>query len=207
MSEIDSFQDPCVLHRKLTPFKTLWSDIYREMSEIDSFQDPCVLHQNCTHFKTMCSDLYGKTSQIDTFQDSYVLHPNRIPFKTLYIFGLKLDSFQDPCAVNCIWNITQLTHFKTLIIGLLQCFNLRGRLPAKSPWETSFIHNPSKHHTQWNSDFFMKQRRKIHHMQVINTFQHPRHNTFYTWTPQYSSKLIPFKTPETSHQPFTAVSV
>ena len=66
-----------------------------------------------------------------------------------------IDSFQDP-------------H-----IGLLQCFNLHGRLPAKSPWETSSIHNSSKHPTQWISDFIVKQRRKTHHMQVINTFQHP----------------------------------
>ena len=31
---------------KLTPFKTLCSDVYGKMSEIVSFQDPCVLHWN-----------------------------------------------------------------------------------------------------------------------------------------------------------------
>ena len=72
-----------------------------------------------------------------------------------YLKHHPIDSFQDPHS------------------GLLQCFNLHGRLPAQSPWETSSFHNSSKHPTQWLLDFFMKLRRKTHHMQVINTFQHP----------------------------------
>ena len=56
----------------------------------------------------------------------------------------------------------------------------------QSPWETTckismgdFLHLEFlKHPTQWNSDLFMKQRRKTHHMQIINT-SIPKINTFY----------------------------
>ena len=132
---------PLCFTSKLTPFKILCSNVYGKMSEIDSFQDPCVLQQNWL------------LSRPQAFFDT-----NRLISTLCAVNYLKhhpIDSFQDP-------------H-----IGLLQCFNLHGRLPAKSPWGTSSIQNSSKHPTQWILDFIVKQWRKTHHMQAINTFQQP----------------------------------
>ena len=111
------------------------------------------------------------------------------PFKTLTFctqtgllsrpshFWTQIDSFQDPVQWT-IWNITQLTHFKTLKLDFYSVSISMGDYlkidNAKSPWETSSIHNSSKHPTQWISDLIVKQRRKTHHMQIIDTFQDPR---------------------------------
>ena len=87
-------------------------------------------------------------------------------------FWTQIDSFQDPVQ-RTIQNITQLTHFKTLILVYYSVsismgdylLNLYGRLPPSITLQNT-LHSEI-------SDFFMKQRRKTHHMQVINTFQHP----------------------------------
>ena len=91
------------------------------------------------------------TLQIDSFQDpaSYMAKRHKlIPFQTI-TFYVRIDSFQDP------------KHFRAHISGkdtpsselhqtqpnwlisrplnwIIQCFYLHGRLPAKSPWETTF---------------------------------------------------------------------
>ena len=97
--------------------------------------------------------------------------PNLDSFQDPHVFGPKLTHFKMPCSelseTSPNWFISRPSY------GLLQCFNLHGRLPAKSPWETSSIHNSSKHPAQWISDFIVKQRRKTHHIQIINTFQDP----------------------------------
>ena len=170
---------PLCFTLKLTHFKTLCSDVWRNIRNwllsrplcfyirIDSFQDPVqwLIWQNVTNW--LLSRPLCFASNLDSFQD-----PTQFAF---------LDTnwlISRPCAVNYPKH-HPIDSFQDPHIGLLQCFNLHGRLPAKSPWETTFIHNSSKHPTQWNLDFFMKQRRKTHHMQVINTFQAPRCNTFY----------------------------
>ena len=97
---------------------------------------PLCFMSNLIPFKTLCSNIYGKTSQIDSFQDPYVLHRNWLlsrpqPF---------LDTSQlisTPPAVNCL-NCNPIQSFQVPQIGFIQCFNLHGRLPAKSPWETTF---------------------------------------------------------------------
>ena len=185
--KIDSFQDPSSDYskrQKLTPFKTLVFYI-----EIDSFQDPV-------------SDVYGETSEIDfsrliafyigidSFQDvqftqnitnwllsrPFVLHPIWILSRPA-VFWTQIDSFQDPVQWT-IWNIP-IDSFQDPHIGLLQCFNLHGRLPAKSPWETSFIHNSLKHPTQWNLDFFHETKEEDTSHASNQHISTPRHNTFY----------------------------
>ena len=131
---------------------------------------PLCFTSKLTPFKTLCSNIYSKMSQIDSFQDPYVLHPIQIPFKTIMFLDTNQLISRPPCSE--LSETSPNDSFQDPHIGLLQCFSIHGRLPAKSPWETSFIHNSSKHPTQW-LDFFMKQRRKTHHMQVIKTFQHP----------------------------------
>ena len=162
---------PLCFTSKLTPFKTL------------------VFYSDLLSSKTSCHKL-------TPFKTLMFLHPIWTPFKTITCKLLDPNwLISRPSCCGLSWNITQLTHFKTLILvyysvsismgDYLQ--NLNGRLPS----ETS-INLQNTLHSEL--DFFMKQRRKTHHMQVINTFQHPD-NTFYTRHQQYSSKLHSFQDP------------
>ena len=144
----------------------------QQTSEIDSFQDPCVLHWKLTPFKTITVTYMAKCHKLT-------------PFKTLMFctqfgflsrpscFWTQIDSFQDTVQWT-IWNITQLTHFKTLIMvyysvsismeDYLQ--NLHGRLPPSRSLQNTL-------HSEFRTLLWNK-RRKTHHMQIINTFQDPR---------------------------------
>ena len=137
---------------KLTPFKTIVFTLELTHSRPSQW----LIRQNVTNW--LLSRPLHFAPNLDSFQDHHILDP--------------IDSFQDPMQWT-IQNITQLTHFKTLIVvyysvsismgDYLQ--NLHGRLPP-----SIFLQN-TLHSEFWT--LFMKQRRKMHHMQVINTFQHP----------------------------------
>ena len=138
----------CDISPRLTPFKTLVFYI-----KIDSFQDPV---QQCL-WRNVRNWLLSRplcfTLELTTFKTITVTYmPKRhklTPFKTLMLctqfgfllrpshFWTQIDSFPDPVQWT-IWDITQLTHFKTLIVvyysisismgDYLQ--NLHGRLPS-----------------------------------------------------------------------------
>ena len=122
-------------------------------------------------------------------------HHKLTPFKTLMFcsqtgllsrpscFWTQIDSFQDPMQWT-IWNITQLTHFKThTLVYYSVSISMGDYLQidnAKSPWETSSIHNSSKHPTQWIPNFIVKQKEKD--SSHADNWHIPRSkiNTFYT---------------------------
>ena len=118
-------------------------------------------------------------------------HHKLTPFKTLTFcnqFGLlsrpsrfwtQIDSFQDPCRglseTSPNWLISRPSYW---FITVFQ--SPWERLPAKSPWETSSIHNSSKHPTQWILDFIVKQKEKDSSHIDNRHISRPKINTFYT---------------------------
>ena len=156
-------------------------------------------------FQDHHSDLYGINAQIDSLK-MLTLHQTGLISRPSH-FWTQINSFHDPVQWT-IWNITQLTHFKTLILVYYSVsismgdylLNLHGRLPPSITLQNTL-------HSEFQT-YFMKQRRKTHHMQDNQHISTPiALGYFYTGHPQYSSKPIPVKTPETSHQLLTAVSV
>ena len=110
---------------------------------------------------------------MDSFQDPSIVYYFGLISRPLH-FTPKLDSFQD-LQQWTVSNITQFSHFKTLISDFNSVLISMGDYlqidNAKSPWETTFRDKHSKLSTQWFSDLIVKTRRKTHHLQIINTFQ------------------------------------
>ena len=162
--KIDSFQDPK-------------SDLYGKKSQIDSIQDPYILHPKWTHFKTLMFSHpnwlisrpravnYRKHHPIDSFQDPHIgLHSVLISMGNF----LQIDSAKSPWEtsfnhshqnLNTVkfrlnfqtsrrWYITRnyLTHFKTPGQHVLHCTQwfLSKVTPFKTPTQnkdTATVHH------------------------------------------------------------------
>ena len=142
------------------------------------------------------NDFPTKVTPFKTITVTYMAKCHKLtPFKTLTFctqmellsrpshFGPKIDWFQDPMQWT-IQNITQLTHFKTFKLDFYSVLISMGDYlqidNAKSPWETSSIHNSSKHPIQWNSDLFVKQKEKDTSHEDNQHISTPKNNMFYT---------------------------
>ena len=170
-------------------------------SEIDSFQDPCVLHQNWLLSRPCAAMYMAKCHKLTPFK-TLTLCIILDSFQDPYIFTPKHDSLQDPRQWT-ILNITQLTHFKTLI-WFITVF--------QSPWETTckismgdFLH-PKLFKTPYTvkSRLFQETKEEDTSHASNQHISTPKINTFYIRHHNIQQNSIPFKTPKTSHQPFNS---
>ena len=141
---------------------------------------------------TSSRTLWGNCEQLEwhfvTFHQNWLLSRplcftlKLTPFKTL-MFYIGIDSFQDP---NHFWthisgtdtprqwtvsNTTQFSHFKTLIMVYYSVSISMGDYLQKISMGDYLQELSSKLSTRWILDFFMKIRRKRHHMQLVNSSQ------------------------------------
>ena len=187
--------------RKSSRLSTLSAELHWELCEdivIDFIRHTWHFNPQLTPFKTPAVTITAKCEKLTHFKTLVFYIGNWLlsrpctathmakchkltPFKTL-TFYVRIDSFQDPQhfrthisgtdtpgselhQTQCNWLISRPLNW------IIQCFNLHGRLPAKSPWETTF---KKFHQNPLQSEFWTfseKIRRRTHWMHLVSSSQ------------------------------------